>query len=192
MAEPALRRMTVDAFLDWAVDQPSGRYELLDGDIVAMAPETVRHAEAKAEAWAALRTAIRAAGLDCAVFPDGMSVRIDRTTLFEPDALVRCGPRLPGDAVEVADPVIVVEVLSPATRRIDSGRKLIGYFRLPSLRHYLILDPERRTLIHHARGEGDLIATAILTEGVLRLDPPGLAVPVETLFPAADDAPVPD
>ena len=32
-------RMTVDEFLAWAMAQPEGRFELVDGRVVAMAPE---------------------------------------------------------------------------------------------------------------------------------------------------------
>lgn len=56
-------------------------------------------------------------------------------TTYEPDALVRCGPPLPDDAVTLTEPVIVVEVLSPSTRANDAGAKLEDYVRLPSLRH---------------------------------------------------------
>jgi Uma2 family endonuclease len=42
-----------------------------------------------------------------------MTVRIDKETAHEPDALVYCGAKLSSNAVEVPSPVIVVEVLSP-------------------------------------------------------------------------------
>ena len=107
-----------------------------------------------------------------------------RTTL-EPDASVVCGPRRSDETIAIDDPVIVVEVLSPSTAAIDHGRKLSGYFSLPSVQHYLILDPERRVAIHHKRGAGDAIETRVLTDGVARLDPPGFEVAVEALFPPA-------
>jgi hypothetical protein len=66
---------------------------------------------------------------------------------------------------------------------IDHGRKLSGYFSLSSVRHYLILDPDRRVVIHHKRGSGDAIENRVLTEGVARLDPPGFEVAIEALFP---------
>jgi hypothetical protein len=50
--------------------------------------------------------------------------------------------------------------------------------------HYLILDPERCVLIHHKRGQGEIIETRILTEGLVRLDPPGLEAPVADMFAA--------
>ncbi len=39
------------------------------------------------------------------------------------------------------NPVVVVEVLSPSTRGIDTTVKLAGYFLVPSLKHYLIVEP---------------------------------------------------
>ena len=38
----------------------------------------------------------------------------------------------------------MVEVLSPSTKHVDTGKKLEGYFRVPSIVHYLVVDPERR------------------------------------------------
>lgn len=48
--------------------------------------------------------------------------------------------------------------------------------------HYLIVKTESRTVIHHQRGEEGVIRTRILGEGLLVLDPPGLAVKVQTFF----------
>ena len=112
-------------------------------------------------------------------------MRVSRRTAFEPDALVTCDPHVPPDAIEIPNPVVVVEVLSEGTARRDHGPKLSGYFSLPSVAHYLILDPEARVLIHHRRGQGDVIETRILTDGPLRLDPPGLDLAVQDLFPPA-------
>jgi Uma2 family endonuclease len=177
-------RMTVDEFLVWAEGRP-GRYELEAGEVVAMAPERTRHLVAKGDAYLALRRSVERARVPCFALPDGATVRIDRHTSFEPDALVYCGPRLPDDAIEVPEPVIVVEILSPSTAHRDIGAKLAGYFRLPSVRHYLIVDPDRRLLIHQARGEGDLLATRIVSEGPLVLRPPGIELDMGELFATA-------
>ncbi len=109
-------RMTADEFIAWAMQQPEGqRYELVDGEAVGMAPERAGHARAKGLVYEALAQAIRAADVPCEAFPDGMSVRVDADTVYEPDALVRCGSPLDDDAVEVPDPLIVVEVVSPSS-----------------------------------------------------------------------------
>ena len=182
MEQPRPTRFTADEFIAWAMEQPAGRFELDNGVVVAMAPERVNHALAKSQAWLGLRAAIAARGLACQALPDGMTVRIDERTVFEPDALVRCGPPLPGDAIEATDPVVVVEVVSPSSRGIDRGVKLAGYFSLPSVRHYLIVDTDKRVVIHHRRDEAGGIAVRILHDGSLALDPPGLAIDVPDIF----------
>jgi Uma2 family endonuclease len=73
-------------------------------------------------------------------------------------------------------------VLSPSTRHIDAAAKLAGYFRRAIVAHYLIFDPERPVVVHHARGTGDAILTRIVRDGVLRLDPPGFDIDVTSLF----------
>jgi Uma2 family endonuclease len=126
----------------WAEAQPSGRFERIEGLVVAMAPERRSHADRKVMVWLALRRAVAAAGLPCHAYPDGVTVEVDDND-FEPDAILRCGDALPGDGVDVPDPMVVVEVLSPntlspSTRNDDLTRKLLVYFRVPSIRHYLI------------------------------------------------------
>jgi Uma2 family endonuclease len=83
----------------------------------------------------------------------------------------------------VADaPIIVVEVLSRSNARIDFQRKLAEYFSVTSVRHYLIVDPEKQAVIHHRRLEDGTVSAAVLTSGEIDLLPPGLAIALEELF----------
>jgi Uma2 family endonuclease len=180
MADIAKSDMDVDAFLTWAEGR-DGRWELRDGQPVLMSPERAAHALTKYAAQKTLEAAIIRAGLPCRMFPDGMTVRIAARTAFEPDALVVCpSPRL--DVIEIPNPVVVVEVLSPSTAADDHGVKLDGYFSLASVAHYLILNPDRRVMIWHKRAQAGAIETRILRDGVLRLDPPGLEAEVAAFF----------
>lgn len=174
-------RMTVDQYLAWAQDQP-GRYELIRGEVCAMSPETAGHADVKAAIYVAMRNGIHTRHLPCHVLPDGMTVRIDESTAYEPDALVYGGEKLPPSAIEVPNPLIVVEVLSPSSRQFDVAVKLAGYFRLPSVAHYLIVDPTQSLVLHHCRGTGEEIVTRIVTEGTIALDPPGLELPLNDIY----------
>ncbi len=169
--------MTVDEFLVWAEGQ-EGRHELHRGQIYAMSPERSKHALTKFAVQSALADGIRKAGLPCIMYPDGMTVRISQHTAHEPDALVYCGPKLAGDSLEVPNPIIVVEVSSPSTRRIDGALKLAGYFSLPSVQQYLIVDPDGPPVIHHQRQAEGTILTRLVSDGALRLDPPGFEIPV--------------
>ena len=66
---------------------------------------------------------------------------------------------------------------------MDKGLKLAGYFRVPSIHHYLLVRADRRAVIHHRRRtDGEGIDTRILSEGVIHLDPPGLLVEVGRFY----------
>lgn len=178
----ALRRaITVDEYLAWSDSQSERqRTELINGQIVTMPAERLLHTRVKLNAFMALRQAIAEARIPCEALPDGPGVRIDDHTVYEPDALVFCGGAPPPTSMLIPNPVILVEVLSPTTSHHDTSAKLIGYFKLPSVAHYLVIDPDARTVTHHYR-DG---VPNILSSGALRLDPPGLAVTVEDLLGA--------
>jgi Uma2 family endonuclease len=173
--------MTVEEYLVWAQGRP-GRYELIGGEVVAQASERAKHWKTKLATHVALLNAVKSKGAPCHVVPDGATVRIDASTAYEPDALVYCGAEVDGDALLIETPVIVVEILSPTTGKNDKGRKLAGYFRLPSVVHYLIVDPDQPLIIHHQRRGGGEILTRIVRDGVIALDPPGIELIVEEVY----------
>ena len=183
MSDTAKSDMDVDAFLAWA-EARDGRWELRDGRPLMMSPERAAHALTKYAAQKALDSAIVRAGVPCRMFPDGMTVRITARTAFEPDALVVCSSPSDLSTMEIPNPVVVVEVLSPSTAADDQGVKLDGYFSLASVQHYLILDADRRVMIHHKRGEAGAIEMRILRDGLVRLDPPGFEAEVAGFFVA--------
>jgi Uma2 family endonuclease len=177
-ALPQHTKMTVDEFLVWAETQ-EGRWELFDGVPVAMAPERAIHGRVKLRLANALEKAVAAAGLPCQVLLDCVAVRIDRHRSYQPDALVQCGAPVPDDAVEASNPIVVVEVLSPSNAMKDLRDKLVGYFLVQSITHYLIVDPDDRLVLHHGRG----VVPEVVRAGPLKLDPPGIELAVEELFP---------
>jgi Uma2 family endonuclease len=176
----ALRRaMTVDEYLAWSDSQSERqRTELINGQVVIMPPEHVLHSRVKRRVHLALERAVEAAGLPCEALPDGPTVRIDEHTAYEPDAIVYCGELAAPNALLIVNPMIVVEVLSPTTRHHDTSAKLIGYFKVPSVVHYLVVDADDCTVTHYRRdGTPNLV-----TSGALRLDPPGIDLSVDALF----------
>jgi Uma2 family endonuclease len=179
----ALRKplMSVDEFMAWAERQPE-QWELLDGVPVAMSPERIIHGETKYRIARAFDAAIAKAAIQCRFVLDSAAVRIDANNSYQPDVMVYCGEPVSGDALVIANPVIVVEVLSPGNALKDLRDKLQGYFRVPSVQHYLIADPDTRVVIHHARGHDDVVATRIVSEGSILLDPPGLTLALAAIF----------
>ena len=181
MLHPTSARMSVDEFLVWA-PTARGRHELVDGVPIAMAAERAGHARAKLALVNALREAIRRAGVPCEAFTDGMTVRIDEHNGFEPDAVVHCGDPIDDDALEVPSPVIVVEVVSPSSIGRDSNAKLDGYFRIASVRHYLVVDTKSRRVVHYRRDDDGEPVVSLVSGHTLALDPPGIELPLDTLF----------
>jgi Uma2 family endonuclease len=173
-------RMGREEYRSWAEQQPVGRYERVNGVVVAMAPERVAHARAKARIWQALDRAIRVAGVACEALPDGITVEVEDSD-YEPDAIVHCGPLDP-DGITANSPLVIVEVLSPATSATDRAWKLTEYFKLASLRHYLIIWADKQQVVHHERGETGEIETRIIGGGEIRLYPPGLVIAVEDIY----------
>jgi Uma2 family endonuclease len=171
---------TREAFRRWCDAQPSGRYERVDGRIVAMAPERGAHLRVKGAVYRALDRAIREAGVTCQALPDGATVETGDSD-YEPDALVNCGAPMADDAIAAPNPVIIVEVLSPGTMATDTGGKLADYFRIASVLHYLIVHPTRRTITHHRRS-GSGIDTRIRVNGPIEMAPPGLVITVEEIY----------
>jgi Uma2 family endonuclease len=177
MSGPAPVRMTADEFIAWAMSQPEGeRYELADGEVIAMAPERSAHARAKGHIFRRLADAVERNHPTCEAFIDGLTVVIDENTVYEPDVLVRCGERLDDAIVRISDPIIVIEVLSRGSKGRDTGIKLTNYFRLPAVRHYLIIQAEARVIVHHARQDDGTILTRIMGAEAIQFDPPGIVL----------------
>ena len=78
-----------------------------------------------------------------------------------------------------SDKIVAVIFAGPLTA------KLAGYFRLTTVIHYLIVDPDQPLIIHHARSNADSILTRIVREGMLVLGPPGLDLALADVYGGA-------
>jgi Uma2 family endonuclease len=181
MAELSIKPMTVEEFLRWEEDQPDEtRFELIEGIPHMMSPERARHVRVKGAVFTAFGRAINKANAPCEAFVEGLTVPINDRNGYKPDIHVTC-ETIDGNTCLSEQPVIIIEVLSPSTAGFDKGSKLIGYFQLDSLVHYLLIDPVELTVEHHQRRDGE-ITKRTLMEGTLELNPPGLKVEVADLF----------
>jgi Uma2 family endonuclease len=171
-----------EEFRLWAEGQKQ-RYERISGEPVAMSPERFEHARIKSRVWAALDRAVRDARLPCEALPDGITIEVDADTDYEPDAVINCGPLAPGDAIAAANPIIVVEVLSPSTQSIDLADKLADYFKVATIQHCLIVRARRHEVILHSRAGSEIISR-VINIGSIVLDPPGITIDLADLYPA--------
>jgi Uma2 family endonuclease len=173
--------MTAEEFAVWAERRPENHWELFDGAPQMQQSQSWGHADVKGRIYVALLRGVAEAKLGYSVGVDGVVVKVGSATVFQPDVVV-FGGGMARNEIVAPEPLIVVEVLSPSTARKDLTVKLAGYFNAPSIEHYVIADWEDRELIHYRREGRGVSRPAILREGALRLDPPGVVLELTDIF----------
>jgi Uma2 family endonuclease len=94
---------------------------------------------------------------NCQVYSADLRIQADANNAYHyPDVVVVCGRPEYRDSRRdtVTNPLVIVEVLSPATRNYDRGDKFAHYRRLGSLREYILIDQEACHVEHFVRKEG--------------------------------------
>ena len=135
-------------------DHPS---ELIDGVIYHMASPALRHQSISGSIYRQLWNYIDAHGGNCVPFIAPTDVRLDRDerTMVVPDVFVICRPdddRMDNDKYINGAPDLIIEVLSPSTRRKDMFTKLHKY-EAAGVREYWIVDPKKEKVIVYTLGE---------------------------------------
>jgi len=119
---------------------------LIDGRIYGTSGKSPAHARVGGNIFAVLHAKLRGTG--CRPFNSGMGVRVTDTDVRYPDVSVSCGnPATPEreQARVLTDLVVIVEVLSASTVRVDEGARLGQYRALPSVDAIVFVDPENAT-----------------------------------------------
>ena len=162
------------------------RHEYLEGEIYAMAGGTILHAALTATASATLHRQL--AG-PCRVFSSDLRIRSLATGLAcYPDTTVVCGKveTDPESKDTVANPTVVVEVLSPATIDYDLGEKFEHFRQIPSLKAVVYIWQDRRQIEVRTRTTGDDWRTEAVGAGsVARLESLGCTLDVDALYTSA-------
>jgi Uma2 family endonuclease len=119
----------------------TGKHELVDGEVYAMAGASERHNRIALNIAFHLRSASR--GKICRAFMADMKLRLaGGATYYYPDAMLVCDAA-DDHPIYKQSPCFIAEVLSPATAGIDVREKLAAYRHIASLRYYLLVDSER-------------------------------------------------
>lgn len=93
-------------------------------------------------------------GTPCRPYRRDVKVRIEGAEAFYyPDIVVSCEPFDPS-GLYLREPVLVVEVLSPSTGGTDRREKRLSYQKLPTLREYVLVAPDKVRVEVFRRGEG--------------------------------------
>jgi Uma2 family endonuclease len=163
----ALPRTLTVADLYAVPDSERGeRYELLDGDLVVNPAPNPMHQMVSGNLMLHLELHVRAQKLGRVIAAPGLHV--DVRTYVIPDIVFIAGLRVAsiGPANVEAAPDLVVEILSPGTRRYDQVAKRALYARI-GVREYWLIDPDASTIAVLALESGRYIEVSPIKAGVV-------------------------
>ena len=161
--------LSVQDYLDGEKD--SGiKYEYVAGRVYAMSGGTINHLTVAVNF--ARHSGNQMAGKSCRTFNSDLKVRIalgDEFAFYYPDAAIVCKP-LGGSDRFTDCPTVILEVLSPSTRRNDEVQKFRDYLTIPSLQVYILAEADStKVTIYRRKGEKFHRETVAGTDAVLDL-----------------------
>jgi Uma2 family endonuclease len=175
--------LTVAEFLAWNAP-PNARWQLVEGVPTAMAPPSRTHGMIQAELGLLIGLHLRERGSPCRVVTTpGLVPRIRSEGNFRiPDLAVTCAP-YQQEEYDLADPVLVIEILSPSNRS-ETWLNVWAYATIPSVREIVIVDSTAIAVEVLRRGDnGDWPAHAErVTEGTVRLASVGFTTPIDAIY----------
>ena len=167
--------------------QNDGWYELVDGEVIELAPPNDEHGEIAVFIGTAFTNYSRPLGIGRARVETGYTLRTGPDTVRGPDVSFVFHPRVEGRGrgFPTGAPDIAVEVISPSDTAAEVARKVAEYLAAGSQRVWVVYPSLRQVFIHRADGsvlsysEGDVITDEALL--------PGFSLPLSEIFdwPAA-------
>ena len=139
MGDSATRHMDIAEFLAWQTGQEQ-RFELVNGEPLAMAGAKLRHDRVTGNILSEIRRQLRAAGNPCDSFTADIGIRTPAGNIRRPDISVLCPP-FDEEATTAGNPRLIAEVLSESTERIDQLIKLDEYKAIDTLEYIVFIDP---------------------------------------------------
>ncbi len=123
------------------------KHEFYNGEIFAMSGGTFNHATIGVNVVTAFK--IKLCAKCCTPTNSDMRIETPNGLITYPDAAVFCGqPELTENKCALINPVVIIEVLSPSTRRYDEGGKFALYRSIPTFQDYLLIDSEKIFVQH--------------------------------------------
>lgn len=164
------------------------RHEYVNGEIFAMAGGSQRHNRIALNMASALMSGLR--GMPCQVFMSDVKLHVAcDNAYYYPDIMVACGDssRIAGEAYSVAEPLLVIEVLSPTTENIDRREKLASYRRLASLNEYVLISQDRQQVeIYRRQGDIGWLYLSFEAGDNMEFASVAIALPITELYAGTD------
>jgi Uma2 family endonuclease len=175
--------MNVAEFLAWDAPGPD-RWQLVDGEPVAMAPTSRTHGTLRLELGGLIGNHLVASGAPCTVIAaPGIIPRVRANENFRiPDLAVTCTP-YETEEYDVSDPVLIVEVLSPSNRA-ETWQNVWSFATIPSLKEILLLSSTaiRADLLRRGEDGSWPAGAAVIEDGDLILDSIGFTVSLAAIY----------
>ncbi|WP_251972485.1 Uma2 family endonuclease [Sphaerotilus microaerophilus] len=170
-----------DSYLAWEAEQDA-KHEYQRGEIVAMGGARQSHVLVSLRLASLFLRPLD--GSPCRTYMSDMKLLIEAAdAYFYPDVMVSCSAADRQAELALTAPCLIAEVLSASTAGRDRGAKFVAYRLIPSLRDYLVIDPERRRIELYSRAnEGWLLRETGPGEPGLPLDSIGLTLAAEEVF----------
>lgn len=179
MAVPQTK-WTLAEYLAWEEAQPE-RNEFHRGEVFAMAGARRTHERVVANLVRHLGNQLD--GSPCQVFSAGMKLQIADDTTFYPDLIVTCDKADLAADLALRAPTLVIEVLSPSTQAYDRSQKFAIYRQLPSLKEYILVDPDTQRVEGFRRGADDLwVLHDMSQDAAMQAASVGCSVPLAQVF----------
>jgi Uma2 family endonuclease len=186
MGHPATNQpLSAAEFLVWERDQPE-KHEYHAGEVFAMAGGSPRHNALSGAMVAQLYAVLRGKGCHVFTSDQRISAREGERYVYA-DAVVACGGiRMePGTTDVLANPKIIVEVLSKSTEAYDRGDKWDAYQRLPSLTDYLLVSQAAAQIEHFQREADGSWRYRLIEAGQLVTLSNGATVAIDAVYEGA-------
>lgn len=102
-------------------------------------------------------------------------------TYYQADLAVTCAPP---DRTRrwIAEPKLIVEVLSPSTEKEDRGIKLDDYGSLPSLTEVVLIGSGTRRVQHWRRARADWLVRNLIGDASLELQTAPDPIPLASIY----------
>ena len=164
------------------------RHEYVAGNVYAMSGGTLNHQRIAGNFMRMAGNQL--AGNPCFPIGSGFKLRVplgaDEEAFYYPDGMIICVP-VPGDALFTESPSVILEVLSPTTRRNDEVQKFRDYLTIPTLGTYILAETESPFLTLHRRdGAGFRRETLSGPDAILDLPEVFVSIPLAALYADVD------
>ena len=183
-ASAALKLISVDDYLEME-EASQEKHEYYAGEVYAMAGASVPHNRIVRNTLSILDAFLRSK--NCEVFPSDLKINVKTKSAFVyPDLSIVCdGLQFYDDRDDIiANPSVIIEVMSQHTERYDRGKKFMLYRQLPSLKEYFLISSMETRVEKFSKTAPDAwtLKEYVLMEDIVHLDSINYSIALSEIY----------